>query len=829
MQGPFKKYAREPRVQLTEETFRSGMYYTKAPLSEGYSNLLINYNFKDNGEILIPRSGLRATELAMLPKYIVSESPVYEYTEDMMLANGRNCRESDSKTYKQLIIGQPSNPIAGTKLVEGVAHVATIYDEGETYEEVGATPLALESVATREMHLDLLGNVSFQKPSQAQIHGIALTDLNYIARQVGTFGFNNSYYCFKQGENKGLVQTKLTERVANKACYKVEDIPAKELTPKEAVMWGYNMLSANPYDFTNLNSAGGIQFTGLLPYDSKGQLQMSPQINQTIVLRCHYRVLANAKYTIDWEWKEPGAATWSKIKSEERTFTDLSDLTAEFSSPVKNVMVKVSATGWVGDTKNTYVDQVLTVGFNFDKEVYGSTANIAPVTYDLTTASGMTYWSNRLVVYGIKEDSALLFMSEVNEPSYFPYPNNTEIFDEPIIHATPFLDDLLVFTASKLWLLVRSEDGLSWTKKLIQGNFDIKDWDVHLIQVVKNMVFFKSGNYYYMIVPKLNSMTRELVIAPISKLIENFLDNFKNNVDDLIYLTYSYRDDLQLVHYYNFLDFEDVHNVYVFKTTKGVYINVDLLYNTILRNWRIHLYESQHVLVPFKQDATKKGTLMKLSCIDQRWKTTAVNTGLLPAVQFFKFDDLHVADFYIPSGIKIYPAVDDLPEEIEDIAAKLKGLHFIYNYQVLDTGYRNHDSDYKKRYREFQLKFNNISQVELKFYTDFSIDGEERKSFHKYEVRHETDPSNPDYGLLYVEQIYVDPTILPSATILAETAEDDQLWRLDTSMFPELYLWKVRFPISGKGYSPRLRVVSRNEYRYELLNTAWIFRTLYSR
>ena len=82
---------------------------------------------------------------------------------------------------------------------------------------------------------------------------------------------------------------------------------------------------------------------------------------------------------------------------------------------------------------------------------------------------------------------------------------------------------------------------------------------------------------------------------------------------------------------------------------------------------------------------------------------------------------------------------------------------------------------------------------------------------------------------MYVEQIYVDPTILPSATILAETAEDDQLWRLDISMFPEIYLWKVRFPISGKGYSPRLRVVSRNEYRYELLNTAWIFRTLYSR
>ena len=35
--------------------------------------------------------------------------------------------------------------------------------------------------------------------------------------------------------------------------------------------------------------------------------------------------------------------------------------------------------------------QVLSVGFNFNKEDYGSTANVKPELYDLSTCSGMTY------------------------------------------------------------------------------------------------------------------------------------------------------------------------------------------------------------------------------------------------------------------------------------------------------------------------------------------------------------------------------------------------------------------------------------------------------
>jgi hypothetical protein len=136
-----------------------------------------------------------------------------------------------------------------------------------------------------------------------------------------------------------------------------------------------------------------------------------------------------------------------------------------------------------------------------------------------------------------------------------------EPFSESIIYILPYLDDLLVFTTSKLYSIRLGVDGLSWTVNNIQGNLNIKEDDIHLIQVVKNMVFFKSGNYYYMVVPKASVTTKELTIAPISRPVEPLFDTFKSTIDKAIKTIYDYSDGMELLYYYNFLDFEDVHNV----------------------------------------------------------------------------------------------------------------------------------------------------------------------------------------------------------------------------------------------------------------------------
>lgn len=757
----FKKYNRGQRQQTTEETFNLGMQFTNAPLKQGACRLPINFDIKSNGEVLVPRPALQTVKISG------EDTP----QTHPLIVDGRTSAEPTG-TYEQVLLGS----VTATKVTDTELYKGSILPITITPSETELYLSQLEGVATEAI---------FKKPTSATIHNMPISDTSPMATNVGTFGFNNSYYCFNP-TTKALQQTRfITDR------YKFESLIPKTLTPKEAVMWGYNMLQTNAYLFSDTEAAGAITLLGLLPYKADSTLALNAKVNETVKLRCYYAGPSANTYKIKWEWKEVTGTDWTNFKEETKALTGLPQITADFSFPAEELMVRVTFTK---DTE-TYPEQVLTVAFNLAQTDSGNT-NLKQENYDLSTASGMTYWKNRLVVYGLHQDKTVLFMSDINDPTYFPYPNNADLFDEPIIHVLPFLDDLLIFTSTKLHLLALSEDGLSWNKKNIQSNLDIKEWDIHLIQQVKNMVFFKSGNYFYMVVPSLKTTTfGNLVVTPISRNIEYLLDSYKENIDSIVKLLYNYDVGLELVHYYNFLDYEDVHNTYTFSTQFETYLNVALLYNTITRAWRFHIFESSGFVKPYKQDATKKGTFISV-----------LNGG----VQFLQYNANSAKDnYYDTTYIQKTP--------------------LFKNYQLLDTGYREIDTDYNKRYREFQLKFNNISQKTLSFATEFFIDGELRQNMYDYEVVHITDPEDPRYLSIVVEKKMVQNVTLPGATVLAEDQEDAGAWELDTSRFPDLFLWKVRIPVSGKGLSPRMQIVSFNEEIFELMNITWVYRKMNSR
>ena len=157
------------------------------------------------------------------------------------------------------------------------------------------------------------------------------------------------------------------------------------------------------------------------------------------------------------------------------------------------------------DVVSNTTEQATTIGFDFTVDTYGNTDNVKQEIYNLYEATGIEYWQNRLVLWGVPKDPTILFISDLNEPAYFPYPNNITVYDEPIVCVKPFLNDLLVFTATHVHLLSMNSDGSTFKTTVVQSNLSIDPWDRHLIQVVKNMVFFKSGNYFYMLVPKAQS------------------------------------------------------------------------------------------------------------------------------------------------------------------------------------------------------------------------------------------------------------------------------------------------------------------------------------
>lgn len=627
-----------------------------------------------------------------------------------------------------------------------------------------------------------------------------------------------------RGTNDDVAWVKITTYYdINRGRYESEEVPVKEITPKEAVRWGFNMLAENPYQFSDGVLTGDIDFQGLMVYDTNDQLLMTPEINQSLKLRLFYRGQTIKTYKFVWEWREPHAASWTKIREHSTALAGTPQIVTPFSSPVSEVLIRVSA--YEGDSD--IVQQSMTVGFNFDKGAYGSTANLEAKNYDLSNAFGMTYWKNRIVVYGVPQAPHTIFVSDINEPGYFPYPNNIDIFEEPIIHVLPFLEDLIIFTTTQIVLMTLNPDGVTWSKKVIQNNMAIREEEIKLIQVIKNMVFFKSGNYYYMIVPRLNSATGDLAVAPVSRNMEGFFDNFKNIVPKIVKELYYYEENLDLVSCLNFLDFEDIHNIYTFKSSDlNVYLNLDVLYNTVTRSWRLHLFESQFILKPYRQDATKPGVLMSTAELHQRMRD--VNDSEYSEVdcvgiQFYQYNSSVLSESYIPRGFKLLIADRDQPEDIDELNTDTQ----FKNWQMLDMGFREHNTDINKRYREFQFKINNIGQESLKFLTEFYLDSGVRRPLYTYEVVQNTDPESPDFGLIYLERV---PYILSGITQLGdEEAPELSAWTLDKDMFPDMILWKVRVNVTGKGMAPGVMLICQTEAHYELLNLIWVYRMMYSR
>ena len=239
-----------------------------------------------------------------------------------------------------------------------------------------------------------------------------------------------------------------------------------------------------------------------------------------------------------------------------------------------------------------------------------------------------------------------------------------------------------------------------------------------------------------------------------------------------------------------------------------------------------------------------------------------MGTKISHGIQFLKYDNKKHHDFYV------HPLLT-LDDDVEQIC---EDRQFIKNYQYVDTGYREHESDFKKRYRELQFKLNNFAQIDLTFYTQFWIDGYLRQDESSYKINQVVDPNDPRYGVITYDRTFeyklktpypyiydddydVAEHILrrtaghqaPGSTILGEAPllEDEQgrlyrhnpnerdidklMWKLDVSEFPETVYWKVRFPVSGKGYVPRLKILNMDQEDYEILNISWVFRSLYAR
>lgn len=882
----YKQRGRKNRQSTIETDFSSGMQFTNGVVEEGYVKTLVNFDFTNNTKTLVPRAGLRTSEFIFpdLGQEAVLESDLT--SEDISIKYAKECIEN-GVTYKQFILGEPDeDPTKGTIYVltsGSVVERLQIDDtEGGTFEEKvsiwGFPELA-----------DSSSECAYYSTELPEIHGTPLALDTRAAFPVGTFGFNNSFYFIGAGDNAEIRRTVFDPTVS---AYKIESVDPVTVSASESVTNGYNMLSENPYSFENkvVVASGTFTLEGILPYDESGNLMMTPRKNQRITFNAPYSA-SEGTYEAVWEWRTASADEWTEVGRNtftvSRSATD--DCSIVFSVPSEELLVRVQ----VFVSGSDVVEHAMTVGFDFSKDENSSFENIQPNNYDLLTASGMVYWKSRLILWGVPEDPTILFISDLNEPGYFPYPNNITVFDEPVISALEFMDTLVVFTSSKIYQVTVNDDGDSWTTTLLQSHLHIEPWDKHLIQTVRNMIYFKSGNYYYMLVPRAQSMTGELTLAPISTPITEFFNNFSANVEHIFREVYFGVEELshnyELVTYYNFLDYENIHNIYAYRWSEHRYVHFDIIYNTVDRYWRICIYEQPHLLFPYRNDATQYGLLASTSNItfDIR-ESINYYTEMKRVIQILKFDPKYIQDFYVPvvqkrNGVDVtvvlYYSHDFYNEYYEDhvavspvdMATLRHTRSTVFFDDSLTLGVEDHTclftqvDDYSHGFLLHELLevFGDIQAYNDTLFTyrnwQFLDTGYRddavflNKRYRELQLQlNNLDNQDLQYGMDFlisgeprrtlfkyeVSQVidemdhnyniaYIDA--VPFMDIPIDEISLDNLWTIRKSLNPEVSLWKVRAAISGKGTAPRMKLFSRNEKRYELLGINWVYRLMHMR
>lgn len=809
--------AHRTKYMTNVDDFSSGMKFTNAPHASGYAKSLVNFDLKNDGECLVPRGGLH--DIANRVSAVLAET----YFIDMCVHHCASmyiseADDTDATLCQYYIVGG----MTATGFELNTARLVVEYNG----EYINATRTA-DGINT---------GVLLMKPAITQMQDLEI-DVPKYRDGIYTSLEGNTYVLVNDGVSNKLCTIVATFNETHDAIsWYIKEVIATEVQPTQAMNYGYNMFKEHPYNFTNVESAtGAVQLTGVIPYSETGKLLLTARPGTPIVFKLYYKypavdVTNKDKYLVQWEIQDLNNSSDAEIiqkvrKSREYNPGDEITLAYSPSFTAFSIIVRLykkseiaaQDAAWSADTslqalvtKDDYLtpNQVTTLAsYYLTNNSNSSTLNVDAVEYDMGTAAGMCTWQQRLVMWGVRGAKSTLFVSEINDPGYMPYPNNCEIFSSDIVCAVPYMTDLLVFTKTALHRLTIADDGLSYTTTCVQERLNMQESDACTVVTVQNMVYFKSGNYFYMIVPN-NSVTasQDTQLAPVSRAVEQMFNYMKRTISDVLNDVYNFAPDgyhtpvdLQLVDFNVYVANTQVRNVYKVHVIKHegaskdteYYIDVCLNYDTVLRAWTMYTYEaSPYRMVIYKPTVTGESIFASPYVVDHVLYVSLVQ-----------------ADTNMPK--------DDF--ELNENKHRDLG-----NWQFIDTGYRDFSEDLKKRFREVQFCLNVLNNERLKFYTSFIVDDADVVPLYKYVVTHCTDKADTNYGDIYVERELEDPISLPALT-------EFNTWEIDTAMFPDITVHKVRYKMSNKGYGGNVRILSMNEVPYELLHINWVYRIMFAR
>lgn len=890
--------------------FNKGMYYTDYTVPEGFVKSLVNYDANDLGTNLKPRPGRVINNAATIH---VTNKRVAGYVDAGLTDQKSNLKHGPAHIANYLYCKDTNNMDANSKLMDTVLSFGRLNNVKNLITPMQPSYNTIPNIDTfdREAYVLDYGdhntyNVYLETLYQAAWGLLQDKDTNVfnklralslystydpddivgtvtarVIKQFKTLGINslpngygktsypihtimgNELYAFATG----AIRTRIVDAtpsiyptVFKPALSKIEVIKVdeefyfgrnpvvpKDVTITEVMASGYNMLSETPYDFEN--ETGATIVNGILPYASNAADALpiySPNMGEATFFRCFITYLTGQSYEWKWEYNNNIDDIWR-------------DLTGGFVSigvptPTGNYGLTVTPTDAqfilkvtlqrTGQPATAYVGTSLIIDTTGGKD-----KNNKYASYDLSTAKGMFNYKTLIGVYGVSGAENTIFFSDVSNPSYFPFPNNIDIYDTEILNVIPVNEMLLVITVDGVHLISGGPAMATMMHKKILSNVYISEIDALNVHVLKDQIFININDQFYVLKPNANTsdatdLKNYLNSTPISGLLTNFSTNILEILNDTYrskLLELSNADtsshmltDLTLLGLESCVLNGEVH--YALKLSLGIndgnrtqgMVYLDLIYNTTYRTWRVHVHEidsnnfEDSSFLHYFNKNTKKTYRFNSTVVN----TTALEQVLEPSITFAEqsqvivteLSDTVVSDVVSTSTLIANGGITEVTTAVT-----------FDNYQFIDTGNIALEDITEKRFREVQFTLRNVAKEPLTFYGDVYVDGQNLIKAIQYGVVHVTDPNDPNYGQIYVEPVAITNLDLEVAPTLQGDTSWFEGWDLDLSVFPSISVVNIKLKLYGKGRRASLKLVNTSLKPYEISDMSWVFRTMNAR
>lgn len=859
---------RLPRYTTKLNTFANGMYLTDQTIPEGYAKIMVNYDIDDTGSHIKPRRGREVVQNIPYTNRLGTLGPItltdYIYSYHDVEYNGRTIEEvldtQDVAMSHGILPAVDVDPInseiyerAGlldmdlfissmkyTKLLAGggavTKHIAPfwflVYDKTtESFKRLEQDPSTTIGGFTARV---VKNAYAFDKQ-------VLATAKHRLGKPVSAI-LNNELIAFtyapisyEEDDNTGTSQlilspVALTKLKVKDGILKRENIQPQKLTPSEAYTSGFNLLHSNPYEFDDAVGTGSLFVLGIMP-QLNGHIHLSPDIGSSFDLRVYYQKGTNdtnVKYKL-----EVADATRTDIGY--TTVIDWTNADAINQATVYNKIPFIIRDRQF-NSEAIYVRVTLRIGDDTSTEAAGTiyinqnNANIKNLdfrSYNLASAKGMVAWQGCLGLYGFTDAPDTLLFSDVENPAYFPFPQNVLTFDNEILAVHNYLENLIVVTVDSVWIVTPGTSIATSIQKKVLDNVHIPEIDALNLVVLKDQIFFKTDTQFYVLKPNTYVADKTNLKNYVnSTAIANFTKNFTSETVKLLNKVYPlmwqdasnstkahrYFADFDVLDIHGETREEEVHYIYKIrpKYNDGSYtldhVNLHLVYNTLARTWRLYLVSIG--------DAT-----------------TSYNPILYRNKQsgyFYEFfpHTLNDEDCGITITKQTYDVVSD---QVTVGDWNLLDDNSYNNYPYLDTGVVELDDAFTKRFREVQFGLLNQEKTTIRFYSKFFLDGKEVVHATKYQMQHITDPEAEDYGNVYVTPLEFENMALYGMSTLADNVEERDYWRLDLSRFPDLANVTVRFELQGRGRRGSLQLLNTSLQRYQLSDLNWVYRIMSAR